>query len=103
MVDHDHDREGVDEVSQGDRTTAGGEHETEDVMELLAEHVPLALLVDLVTPEGPASAEILRAEGMPQDAWWEAGDGVEPAPDGADQPVPATGQDVAEGPAGARP
>ena len=67
--------------------TGQDEHEREDVMELLAEHVPLALLVDLVTPQGPASADILRAEGMPDDAWWEpTGDDVpqsgeaEPAP-----------------------
>ena len=71
-------------MSQGDRTTAGGEQGTDDVMELLAEHVPLALLVDLVTPEGPASEEILRAEGMPQDAWWEADEGSEPAAGAAD-------------------
>ena len=96
----DHDLRGVDEVSQADRTTAGGEHETDDVMELLADHVPLALLVDLVTPEGPASEEILRAEGMPQDAWWEADDGSESAAtdaatDGGAE-VPAPGGDAGE-------
>ncbi len=89
----DHGSRGVDEVSQGDRTTAGGEHGTDDVMELLAEHVPLALLVDLVTPEGPASEEILRAEGMPQDAWWEAGEGSEQAAGDGDEAAsaPASG------------
>ena len=38
--------------------------------ELLAEHVPLALLVDLVAPV-VSSDEILQAEGLPDDAWWE--------------------------------
>jgi hypothetical protein len=41
------------------------------VMSLLQEHVPLALLCDLTEPEGPASAEILEAEGEPADRWWE--------------------------------
>ncbi|GAA2725238.1 hypothetical protein [Cellulomonas aerilata] len=45
----------------------------EQVMDLLADHVPLALLMDLVTPDGPDSADILAAEGMPDDAWWEPG------------------------------
>jgi hypothetical protein len=55
----------------------------ERVMELLADHVPLALLMDLVAPDGPASADILRDEGMPDDAWWE--------PEHA-EPEPADGQ-----------
>ena len=38
--------------------------------ELLAEHVPLALLVDLVAPV-VSSEEILQAEGLPDEAWWE--------------------------------
>ena len=47
------------------------EHTDEsDVMDLLQEHVPLALLCDLSTPEGPHSAEILAEEGQPTDAWW---------------------------------
>ncbi len=43
----------------------------ERVMSLLQDHVPLALLCDLTEPEGPASAEILEAEGEPDDRWWE--------------------------------
>jgi hypothetical protein len=43
----------------------------EHVMALLHEHVPLALLCDLSEPEGPTSAEILEAEGGPDDHWWE--------------------------------
>jgi hypothetical protein len=64
----------------------------EQVMDLLADHVPLALLMDLVTPDGPSSAEILQSEGLPDDAWWEPEDGTEepadPAPgDGSVAPL----------------
>jgi hypothetical protein len=47
-------------------------HDSDDseVMELLQEHVPLVLLCDLSTPEGPHSAEILAEEGQPTDTWW---------------------------------
>jgi hypothetical protein len=60
-------------------------------MDLLADHVPLALLMDLVTPDGPPSAEILRDEGMPDDAWWEPD--AEPEP--ADGPAAPLGSDPA--------
>ena len=40
------------------------------VMDLLQEHVPLSLLVDLSDPEGPHSREILESEGQPEDSWW---------------------------------
>jgi hypothetical protein len=47
------------------------EHTDEsEVMDLLQEHVPLALLCDLSEPEGPHSAEILAEEGQPTDTWW---------------------------------
>ena len=46
--------------------------EQDEAMELRGEGVPLALLLDLLPAEGPASAEILATEGMPDDAWWEA-------------------------------
>ena len=46
------------------------ESDESDVMEMLQEHVPLALLCDLSTPEGPHSAEILAEEGQPADTWW---------------------------------
>ena len=42
-----------------------------EVMALLSEHVPLALLADLAQPEGPASPTILEDEGLPDDPWWE--------------------------------
>jgi hypothetical protein len=43
----------------------------EHTMELLEEHVPLSLIMDLTPPDGPASREILDAEGAPEQAWWE--------------------------------
>jgi len=45
---------------------AGGE----PVMELLSEHIPLSLLIDMASPEGPHSAELLEAEGLPEEEWW---------------------------------
>ncbi|ADG74234.1 hypothetical protein Cfla_1336 [Cellulomonas flavigena DSM 20109] len=44
---------------------------TQHAQELLAEHVPLTLLVDLLTPSAPTSEEILVEEGLPEDAWWD--------------------------------
>ena len=46
-------------------------HVDEEVMELLAEHVPLSLLMDLATPGGPPSRDLLQTEGLPEQAWWE--------------------------------
>ncbi len=43
----------------------------EKVMEMLQEHVPLSLLLDLTEPSGPESEEILAAEGEPQTRWWD--------------------------------
>lgn len=51
-------------------TTPVPPEDTQPVRDLLAEHVPLALIVDLATPEA-TSAEILEAEGLPDEAWWE--------------------------------
>jgi hypothetical protein len=58
--------------------------DSETVMGLLAEHVPLALLADLVAPDGPVSQEILESEGLPDDPWWEAVDEAPPAGSGSD-------------------
>ncbi|WP_432548069.1 hypothetical protein [Kineococcus sp. SYSU DK004] len=38
---------------------------------MLSEHIPLSLIMDMASPEGPRSAELLEAEGLPEDAWWE--------------------------------
>ncbi|MFC8190924.1 hypothetical protein ACFUMH_04590 [Cellulomonas sp. NPDC057328] len=53
---------------------ARGVDATQHAQELLAEHVPLALLVDLLTPTGDTSADLLAAEGLPDDPWWQDGD-----------------------------
>jgi hypothetical protein len=53
-------------------TTTTSTIEEEVVMSMLQEHVPLALVCDLTEPEGPSSAEILEAEGGPDDHWWES-------------------------------
>ncbi|MDQ1629263.1 MAG: hypothetical protein QOI54_3007 [Actinomycetota bacterium] len=44
----------------------------EGVMNMLEQHVPIALLVDLSNPDGPGSAEILAQEGGPDNRWWES-------------------------------
>ena len=43
-----------------------------EVMSLLSEGVPLALLADLANPQGPESPAILEDEGLPDVAWWDA-------------------------------
>lgn len=43
-----------------------------EVMSLLSEGVPLALLADLANPAGPESPAILEDEGLPDVAWWDA-------------------------------
>jgi hypothetical protein len=43
----------------------------EHIKELLEEQVPLSLIMDLAAPGGPHSQEILDAEGVPEQAWWE--------------------------------
>ena len=70
-----------------------------EVMSLLAEHVPLALLADLTNPAGPASPDILDEEGLPDVEWWggedaaagadTAGVGDDDAPTGETTPPPA--------------
>lgn len=69
------------ETSSEPHGTDGGAAEAaptpdDHVMGLLSEHVPLSLIVDLSSPEGPDSAEILTEEGEPEDDWWGvSGDG----------------------------
>ncbi|GAA0297730.1 hypothetical protein [Kineococcus aurantiacus] len=45
----------------------------EPVMEMLSEHIPLSLIMDMVSPDGPHSAELLAAEGLPDQEWWKQG------------------------------
>jgi hypothetical protein len=49
----------------------GSESDESPVMDMLQEHVPLSLLMDLSAPSGPNSETILDEEGTPDDAWWE--------------------------------
>ena len=42
------------------------------VRALLAQHLPLSLLVDLAAPDGPDSSAICAAEGCPSSSWWSA-------------------------------
>lgn len=67
---------GATELPDGDEpVVVGGVDAARHAQELLAEHVPLALIADLLTPTGDTSAEILAAEGLPEDAWWEPREG----------------------------
>lgn len=66
--------------------------EAASVMRLLAEHVPLTLLADLAVAE-PRSEAILRAEGLPDDAWWAADD---TAPGAVGDDAPGCGTPVVE-------
>ncbi len=52
-------------------TPLSGKRASAEVMSLLGEHVPLALLADLAEPSGPQSPAILEDEGLPDVAWWE--------------------------------
>lgn len=42
-----------------------------EVLELLAEGVPMTLVADLLDPAGPPSPVILEEEGLPEEHWWE--------------------------------
>lgn len=46
------------------------EHVAAEMMSLLEEGVPLALIADLASPGGPSSPDILEDEGLPEVAWW---------------------------------
>ncbi len=104
---------GASRPAEGAAVDAPAQDATGAVMDLLAEHVPLTLLADLAVAE-PRSEAILRAEGLPDDAWWveaddAAGDSPQrtagaagvPAPCGEDElPVDpdAAGEPVPHGP-----
>ncbi|GAB3678237.1 hypothetical protein [Angustibacter aerolatus] len=62
--------------TQGNAALVGDQIEdaqAEQVMDMLEEHVPLSLLMDLTAPTGPDSRAILEAEGVPEQHWWEQG------------------------------
>jgi len=52
-------------TEQGNRDTTMDDA----VMDLLHDHVPLTLLVDLV--DAPASQQVLLEEGLPDEPWWD--------------------------------
>lgn len=59
-------------------STSGSEH----VMDMLGEHVPLSLLMDLTAPTGPDSVTIHDDEGLPADSWWDLGETATDEQDG---------------------
>ncbi len=76
------------EDAAADAAGAAADDEDRQVMGLLSEHVPLSLIVDLSSPEGPSSEEIFETEGVPADSWW--------VPDGDDD-LGSVGKDLGEG------
>jgi len=53
-----------------EKTTHVGGVGGEPVMEMLFEHIPLSLIMDMASPDGPRSAELLESEGLPDEEWW---------------------------------
>ena len=66
---------GAAAADEGDGTGVDAAQHTQ---ELLAEHVPLTLLVDLLSPTRQTSADIMAAEGLPEQEWWADPDGGTP-------------------------
>jgi hypothetical protein len=64
------------ERADGAEPTDGTDPVDEAVMDLLADHVPLTLLVDLV--DAPPSQQVLVEEGLPEEPWWEQDPGRAP-------------------------
>ncbi|MGI4893744.1 MAG: hypothetical protein ACRYF3_01365 [Janthinobacterium lividum] len=56
-----------------EKTTHDTGVSAEPVMEMLSEHIPLSLIMDMVSPDGPHSAELLETEGLPSEEWWNRG------------------------------
>ena len=66
---YDGSTESSDEAAPTPVLVGSAKHET--VMDLLAGHVPLSLIMDLAMPAGPHSRELLHDEGSSLDPWWE--------------------------------
>jgi hypothetical protein len=71
-VQHSGDQLPGNQLSGNHGDHGSSQHDDCDVqvMSMLGEHVPLALLCDLGTTDGPTSAEILAEEGEPESQWW---------------------------------
>ncbi len=63
-------------VAQDEAVTVDGVDAAQHAAELLAEHVPLALLVDLLAPTGETSSALAASEGLPEQHWWEGEEGT---------------------------
>ncbi|GIG38307.1 hypothetical protein [Cellulomonas phragmiteti] len=61
---------GGDPPEDGEPVVVLGVDAAQHAQELLAEHVPLTLLADLLSPTGETSAELLDEEGLPEEEWW---------------------------------
>jgi len=83
------EREPVEGTADAVPDVSADEEASQEVMSLLSEHVPLALLADLALPDGPASPEILSEEGLPEVAWWEPGEEPDGAPDAPEETAPS--------------
>lgn len=70
------DRRAVDEPAPAggglpeDDATLPDPEATAQTRELLAEHVPLTLLVDLMAPATVDSEKLVDDEGLPDEEWW---------------------------------
>lgn len=60
----------ADDAEATDAVQAASGPTGEQVMNLLEEHVPLSLIMDLSVPAGPDSQDILCTEGKPDASWW---------------------------------
>lgn len=67
----------MDPEPQTDEAGDAAPTTSEHVMDMLGDHVPLSLLMDLTVPQGPDSEQLLDEEGLPADSWWDLADGAE--------------------------
>lgn len=79
-VPHDVAAGAGDDVPDGPLVDEDAARQAED---LLAEHVPLTLLVDLVAPV-VTSADLVDEEGLPATPWWRQGPAGPSSTDGTD-------------------
>lgn len=83
------------DVGAEDATDVEEQEASSEMMHLLHEGVPLALLADLASPGGPHSPDILQDEGLPDVAWW--GEGERPPAEDLPMDEDDEGDDEADG------